>query len=664
MFFKYTFLAAAVIAACVSPVSAQKKKKARAKTPKKKKVVVVHPHRMHPLFSLEGIKLDGLQQLKIGGMCFHEGSLYVVTFAPDRTNKSPDHDGKLIRVDNLTGEGKPKMTVLCGGFYEPAAVGIVGKSIYVGTKDQILRFNDALDKDELKKADATVMVDGTSTVNFHTYTIGFEHYQKDGKTYLAGNFTTAIKLGGKRDHMEPTNKDVHRGSTFIYGPVTGDESPADATFEYLAGGFRTPNGLEVGPDNEVYVADNQGIFNPSNKLIRLTPGSFYGHYLYNNKGGRGAKFQPQDVNAETGDVTKITPPTLHLPQEIVAKSPAQPHVIQNRKGVLAPYNGQILLCDFTTGQILRASLEEVEGVWQGVVFKHTSGKADENGNNGLTAAPNRLVEGPDGNYYIGQIGAGRLWEFNGTQAGLQRFKVKQESEVASSFNEILNVKAISGGFELEFLKPVAKDSIKVKDIQVMQWTYHPTNNYGGPQIAPERIAATSMSFDESGRKATLIINGLKDGSDIVGQGTVTNQNSGWVVQVGFDPKKDGKSLLYTKEFWYTMHKRVGEKTEAEQIAISQLEAVEMKFKSLCMACHRELDDGSWGAPNLKGILGREQIVIRGGKEVKVKVDEAYVVNAIINPDSEKTMEFKNAVMANPGLNEEQAKEMVEYIKGL
>jgi len=597
MLYKYTFLVTAAAIACLAPATAQNQKEKKKKKPKK--IKAEKTVRTHPLLSLESIELDGLDLLQVGGMCFHGESLYVVTFSPDRTDNNPDHNGKLIRVDNLAGRGKPKLTILCEGLYEPAGVGVVGKSIYVGTKDQILRFTDA-----------------TSTVNFHTYTIGFESYKKDGKEYLCGNFTTAIKLGGKRDYMVPPNKDVHRGSTFILGPVTGKEAPEDISFKYLAGGFRTPNG-----------------------------------------------FQPKDVIAETGDVTKMTPPTLHLPQGGVARSPAQPHVIRGRKGVLARYNGQILLCDFTSGQILRASLEEVDGIWQGVVFKHTSGAADENGNNGFTAAPNRLVEGPDGNYYIGQIGAGRLWEFNGKQAGLQRFKVASKSDVPADFNEILDVKAIEGGFELEFIRPLDKNSIKAKDVSVLQWTYHPKSSYGGPQVASERIVATSLDFDRSGKKATLIINGLKDGSDIVGEGAKTNENSGWVIRVGFNPKKRGKPLLHTKEFWYTMHKRVGQKTKAEKINISKFEQVEMKFKSLCMACHRELDNG-WGAPNLKGILGREQTVIRGGKKEKVKIDEAYLINAIVNPDSEKPIEFKNAVMANPGLNAKQAKEMVDYIKSL
>ncbi|MGJ8657528.1 MAG: c-type cytochrome [Akkermansiaceae bacterium] len=661
MILKYSIIATAIFTAVVSPVAAQKKK-GKAKKEKPVKHKVVHAHRMHPFFALEGINMDGVENLKVGGMCFHEGSLYVVTFSPDRTNKSPDHNGKLIRVDNLANGGEPKLTILCEGFYEPAAVGVVGKSIYVGTKTQFLRFTDGIGKDKLDIKSATVMLDGTSTINFHTYTIGFEPYMKDGKQYLCGNFTTAILLGGKRDVMIPPNKDVHRGSTFVFGPVTGSESPESVSIEYIAGGYRTPNGIEVGPDNEVYVADNQGIFNPSNKLIRLTPGSFYGHYL-RTKNGKASAFQPKDVNAEAGDVKQMTPPTLHLPQEIVARSPSQPHVIHDRKGILAPYNGQILLGDFTTGQILRASLEEVEGTWQGVVFKHTSGKSDKNGDNGLHGGPNRILEGPDGNYYIGEIGAGRLWEFNGAQYGLQRLRVKQAGEVPADFNEILNVKACEGGFELEFLKPIDPKLISVKDINVMQWTYHPTPNYGGPQIAPERLAATKLNFDESGKKAVLIIDGLKDGSDIVGQGKKTNHNSGWVVQIGFDPKKNGKSVLYTKEFWYTMHKRVGEKKDAVVIQIDKNEQSEMKFKSLCMACHRE-NDGGWGAPNLVGILGRKQTVIRDGKEVKVTVDEAYMLNAIMNPMAEKPKKFKDAVMADPGLDKEQALEMIDYIKSL
>ncbi|BDS05903.1 hypothetical protein NT6N_09430 [Oceaniferula spumae] len=641
-------------------------RKPKKRAPKKKipKVDVG----VHPLFTLQNLDFLGDDTLKISGMCFHGNSLFVTTMSPDRTNKKPDHNGKVLRIDHIKEAGlngkKISVTELCGGLYEPAAIAVVGDSIYVGEKHRIIRFDGGVKKDQLDAGNATVMIDGTSTKNFHTYTVGFEKFERDGKTFLCGNFTTAIVLGGKRDKMIPPNKDVHRGSNFILGPVTGNESASDIKLEYFAGGFRTPNGVEVGPDNVVYVADNQGIFNPSNELHRIEPGSFYGHYLY-TENGRAAAFQPKGVEPEEGSPSGQQRTTVNLPQGTVANSPAQPHVIHDRKGVLARYNGQILLCEFTKGEILRVAMEEVDGVWQGVVFRHSSGVADKNGNNGFTGGPNRLELGPDGNYYIGQIGAGRLWEYNGRQHGLQRFAVKQKAP--SDFNEIVNVNVVDGGFKLEFYRPVPEGSISAEDLAISQWTYQPTQNYGGPPKGTFKLKAASLEFNSDRTSAILKINGLKDGSAkyVLKQGNSSSENSGWVTHVKFDPKVNGKSVFHTKEFWYTLHRKIGGKeAAANEIAeLSDDEQIELKFQSLCMACHRETDAG-WAAPNLAGILGRKQTVIRDGKEVNVTVDRDYIINAILNPAAEKPKAFKDAIMAPLGLEKKEAGALADYIIGL
>jgi len=299
-----------------------------------------------------------------------------------------------------------------------------------------------------------------------------------------------------------------------------------------------------------------------------------------------------------------------------------------------------------------------------VVFQLISGPSDKDGNNGFTGGPNRLLEGPDGHYYVGQIGAGRLWEFNGAAAGLQRLRVNAADTVPESFNEILNVKATDGGFEIEFLKPIDPSAVTLKDISVTQWTYHPTPSYGGTQKGLIQWEPTSITVDkETGKKAILIVDGLKDGSDAFVEGKNSNANSGWVTHVVFDPKKDGKSILNTYEFWYTMHNKIGGKRPGKEILIGDKQKLEMKFKAVCAACHRE-NDVKWAAPNLKGIIGRKQTVIRNGKEVEVTVDEAYVLNAILNPESEKPKEFKDGAMPNLGLSEADAQELVDYIKTL
>ena len=641
----------------------KKEKKVKAPAP------VVASVGVHPLFTLESIDTEGGEVFRIGGMAFHQDVLYVTTLNPDRTNKGPFKAGKVLRVENVLNAGKDgqklAVTTLCDWLYEPCAIAVIGGSIYVGEKDRIIRLDDGVRKYSFKKGEETVLLAGASSPNFHTYTIGFEHYQRDGQTFLCGNFTTAIQLGGKRDVMAPHNPEVHRGSNFIFGPVDGKEAPGSAKIEFLAGGFRTPNGVEVGPDNAVWVADNQGVFNPSNELIRIEEGKFYGHYL-RTENGRAAAFQPADIDAEVGSPKGQTPATVHLPQFAVARSPAQPIVLRNETGVLAPYNGQVLLTEFTSGRILRVFTEQVAGVWQGVAFQHTGGPSDKDGNNGFSAGPNRIEQGPDGNFYIGEIGAGGLWEFNGNWQGLQRFRVKSADEVPTDFNEILAVRVIDGGFEIEFLKPVPADSITLNDIKVGLWTYFPTSNYGGKDEAKVMLKPKALTFDASGRKATLIINGLKDDNDIVTNGNRGNDNTGWVAHVKFDPRKNGESLLHTKEFWYTLHKKIGGQAvgEGDVMVLTTGEALKQTFQGLCMACHLERDDGTWGAPNFKGILGRNQRVVRDGKEVEVTVDRDYLIHAILHHDAEKALPFRDVAMPPLGLGAEAAADLADYILSL
>jgi len=604
---------------------------------------------VHPYFYLENLDTLGTEDLKIAGMHFEGEDLYVITFAPDRTNRKPDLEGKVILVSGVTQANGKNKTIetktIVEGLYEAAALTIVGDALYVGTKQQILRFDNFKEAGKvLNSKDGVVILDGLSDDNFHTYTIGFKHLIKNGKTYLAGNFTTAILPGGRRDYMLPENPKVKRGSTFVIGPVTGSEDPKDITVDYLAGGYRTPNGFTIGPDGVAYMTDNQGIFNPSNEFNRINQGDFFGHYLYDTethndikKRGRASAFQPTDRDATVGGSIGQTLTTVHLPQGDVARSPAQPHIIHDQKGVLAPYNGQVLVCEFTTGGMLRIFMEEVDGVWQGVVFKHSGGAADEEGKNGFTGGPNRIEKGPDGNYYIGQIGAGRLWEFNGRPHGLQRFGVKSADQVDPNFNEILAVRVVDGGFELEFLNPVDAKTIDAKDIMLTQWTYTPTKSYGGTPAGTEKLTAKELKFSDDGKKATILVDGLKDASKkyVVKNKEYTSDNVGYVVHVTFDPKANGKSLLYTPEFWYTLNKKKGGKDLEVKKELPALELAKQVFTSNCASCHVPTTELKL-APLLTGILGREQEVIKkDGSKVNVKIDRDYIINAIKDPESEK-----------------------------
>ncbi|MDA7887182.1 hypothetical protein N9B29_02085 [bacterium] len=251
----------------ISPllISSLAQAQTKAKEPRKpfspKLDAVVEADRLHPLFKLENLYPEQDVQLKISAMAFHGDVLYVTVFTPDRQNKAPFKKGEIFKVTGLIGNSdrsKVKAQRLMGDLYEPTAIAVHEGKIYVGEKDMISRLEDRNGDGVYTTNEKVILIDGISQPNFHTYTVGFETIKKDGKVYLAGNLTTSVRLGGSRDLNVTVNPKTKRGSTFLLGPITGREEQKDVDIEYFSGGYRTPNGFAVGPNQEMIVLDNQG----------------------------------------------------------------------------------------------------------------------------------------------------------------------------------------------------------------------------------------------------------------------------------------------------------------------------------------------------------------------------------------------------------------------
>ncbi len=623
---------------------------------------------LHPLYKLENVYPGNDVELKVSAMTFMGDDLYVTVFTPDRTNKAPFKEGEVFRVSGLIGNSdrsKIVATRLMGGLYEPTAIANHGGKLYIGEKDKISRLEDKNGNGLYEPDEKVVLIDGISQPNFHTYTVGFGKIEKDGKTYLAGNLTTSVKLGGARDHNVTVNPKTHRGSTFMLGPISGTENPEEVDIEFVAGGYRTPNGFGIADDQTMIVVDNQGVFNPANEFIRVRPGSFYGHYLLKREDTNIAAFQPEQVDSEIGGSRFQSPATVYFPQATVARSPAQPVMLKGLGGKLAPYNGQFLVTDVTMGRVTRVFNEEVGGFWQGAVFLHSGGH-DAAGKTGFTAGPNRIEQGPDGNHYLGHIGHGGLWQFQGKPEkphyGLQRLSFKEESEFPEDFNEIVAVRDIMDGLELEFFMPVKKEAVKPDGFEIEQWTYIPTNGYGGPNIGTEKLKVTAHELSSDGKRLRLTIPGIRDNSPpFITKKQYTNENVGWVVHL----KVSGLDL-WGGEAWYTVNKH--QRSEANrplslvtESAAENPEAYAASlYQAVCAACH-SLEGPQLVGPNFNGISGRKQTVIRDGKEVEVTIDDDYLLRSMKDPLAEHPKGFAPA-MPNLGLDDTELQAMLRWLK--
>jgi hypothetical protein len=75
------------------------------------------------------------------------------------------------------------------------------------------------------------------------------------------------------------------------------------------------------------------------------------------------------------------------------------------------------------------------------------------------------------------------------------------------------MRAITGGFELEYTKPVSDATAAqlAARYRAEQWRYVPTPAYGGPKTDEETLSVTSATLSSDKLKVTLKLSGLKPG---------------------------------------------------------------------------------------------------------------------------------------------------------
>jgi cytochrome c oxidase subunit 2 len=82
----------------------------------------------------------------------------------------------------------------------------------------------------------------------------------------------------------------------------------------------------------------------------------------------------------------------------------------------------------------------------------------------------------------------------------------------------------------------------------------------------------------------------------------------------------------------------------------------------CFACH-STDGTPRVGPSFKGLFGKTERVLTGGKARSVVVDEAFIRKYILEPNVEVVEGFQ-PIMPKISLSEDELNALVEYIKSL
>ena len=451
-------------------------------------------------YKLETVAVPSGIALEVGGMAFQtDGSLMVCTrrgeiwryvnaalqaeCAKPGLNRAAMLKGAgrdALRASSTTNEGRPqigptgygdKWELFATGLHEPLGL-LTGKpgEVFVVQRSELTRITDT---DGDGKADLFETLDQNCGVSGsqHAYIFGPVRDQE-------GNLWGAISGIGV------SGAGKYFGWSFKVTPK-GEFIP-------WSKGLRSPNGLCMTPDGDLFITDNQGEWMGTSPLHHVSRDAFHGHPQALKWD---ANFKGNASSAE--DLAKLRKlPAIQFPYGTRGQSLAEP-VVDTTGGKFGPFAGQMFVCDESKCLVVRVALEKVDGEWQGACLPFRVGFQGGN---------NRAAFAPDGSLYVGQTDRG--WGSTGGKSfGLQRLAWSGEVPF-----EIETMKLTADGFDVRFTRPVDRSAAATPaNWSLSHYHYLYRAAYGSPQqdITPVKVGSATVSAD--GRTVRLKLPELRAG---------------------------------------------------------------------------------------------------------------------------------------------------------
>ncbi len=349
-------------------------------------------------------------------------------------------------------------------------------AFYITQSCELTRVTDT--KHDGKANRFETISDAWGYANYHEYAFGSKFDEK-------GNLYVALGLSYSYE------------SHALFRGFAMQVTPEGKTLA-LASGLRSPAGIGPNEHGALFYIESQGPWNCSNSLKAITPGSFHGHpasfhwYKYAPELGA-VPTMPKSgsrIVTEKERVKQLTPYAVIFPYIRMGRS-ITGFVVDRTKGKFGPFEDQIFLGDYTLSIIMRATTEQVNGVWQGACYPFREG---------LSTAILNVTFTPEGNLLSG--GTNRGWPVR----GVKPFALERLDWSGKMPFEIKRIQIEPSGFKVAFTKPVdVVTGENPKSYQITTFTHPYHGAYGGPEIDQTTPLIRSVKTSEDGMFATLIL---------------------------------------------------------------------------------------------------------------------------------------------------------------
>ncbi len=391
--------------------------------------------------------------------------------------------GEIILVTGAFDEHpRPRFERFATGLDEVLGLAWRDGAFYVTQQTEVTRIRDTDGDGRADRFDTLSDVWGFN--NYHEFAVG-------SKFDLGGNLWVALCLSESYN-----SKEKFRGWSLKITP--------DGRTIPMASGIRSPLGVGPNEHGVMFYAESQGPWNGACSLKHLKPGGFMGHpisfnwypFATNMGPAPGEPNTPSRMEIERKRVPELVPYAVVFPYKKMGRSISAFEVCR-ADGKFGPFDNQIFIGDYALSIVMRATTEEVNGVWQGACYPFREGLAT-----GILA----VHFTPNGKLIAG--GTNRGWPVRGMKDNvLQRLDWTGKMPF-----EIREINARPDGFLVNFTRPVDRAmAAQPASYELQTYTHIYQKGYGSPEVDHTRPTVTAAEVAPDGMSVRLRIAGLVQG---------------------------------------------------------------------------------------------------------------------------------------------------------
>lgn len=380
-------------------------------------------------------------------------------------------DGDVWLVEGfLDPHGKLTWKRIAAGLFQPLGVKVVNDEIFITCRDQLVKLYD-LNGDREIDFFQSFNSDHQVTNHFHEFAMGLQ-------TDAEGNFYYAKSARHARRALVPQH------GTLLKVSKDGLKT------EIIATGFRAANGVCINPDGSFIVTDQEGHWNPMNRINWVTKGGFYGNMF---------SYNPPPDSSDEGMI-----PPLAWVEKHIDQSPSELLWVNSNKW--GPLNGSLLNFSYGYGKVFIVPFEKIGSVRQGGVFELPMPRFQT----GIMRG--RFNDG-DGQLYVCGLSAWGSSQSN--LGGLYRIRYNGQKAIVP-----IGIKAKQNGIEVNFSHTLEVNDVdKIASYKVQTWDLLRSRKYGSAHHNEKILKVTAVKLSDD--KKTIFL-------------TIPDIKPTWVMEISFE----------------------------------------------------------------------------------------------------------------------------------